>query len=333
VLESLLIQNFQTHDKTRVDFAPGITCIVGPSDVGKSAVIRALRWVCDNTPGGDAFIRHGAKGCTVKLIADGRTIARRRSPGGEINEYHLDDQEFKAFGRGVPEPVSRHLNLGAVSWQGQHDTPYWFGETAGEVSRQLNAIVNLGVIDDCLAAVASTRNKARTRLDVAEENLTAANKAHKALGWVSDFCNALDAVEDAEDAATRARAGATLARDLCAEAVKAQLTRDKAAGVAANGVNMVNRREVAVFARQRADDCAELVARAEKYKRDAAVTVPDMTALDEAFSRKKGTAWDCADFKKILADAKRLEAELCQAEKELKSWLAELPATCPVCGK
>lgn len=193
MLERIRIQNFQAHDKLAINLDPGITTIVGPSDVGKSAVIRALRWVLTNQPQGTAFIRHGSKGCTVAVDLDGRNIIRRR--GGSLNSYELDGQELKAFGTGVPDLVARLVNMGPNNWQGQHDAPFWFSESAPQVSRELNAVVDLGVIDDSLKAIAKTVTNAKARADAATELLSAAVDDRKATAWAKAADSQLQAVE------------------------------------------------------------------------------------------------------------------------------------------
>ena len=51
-IKKIIIDNFQSHEHTEIEFGPGLNVIVGPSDYGKSAVVRALRWVLYNEPRG-----------------------------------------------------------------------------------------------------------------------------------------------------------------------------------------------------------------------------------------------------------------------------------------
>jgi len=196
MIESLKIQNFQRHSKLRIDFDPGVTSIVGASDAGKSSIIRALRWAATNQPNGEAFIRDGSKGCTVQLTADGKTVTRRR--GGTKNEYKLGEKEYKAFGATVPEEIAKTLNVADINFQSQHDAAFWLSETPGEVSRQLNAVVDLGIIDDALRAVGSVYQKANAAVDVSRDRLADAEKRAGELEWVADASVDYTIVEDAE---------------------------------------------------------------------------------------------------------------------------------------
>jgi exonuclease SbcC len=58
-IKKLSLRNFQSHRETDLEFSPGLNIIVGPSDQGKSAIIRALRWLFYNEPRGTGFIRVG----------------------------------------------------------------------------------------------------------------------------------------------------------------------------------------------------------------------------------------------------------------------------------
>ena len=182
MLEKIRIENFQANEELEIKLDPHVTTIIGPSDVGKSAIIRALGWVATNHPTGYAFITYGKKKATVTLDVDGHVIVRER--GKTPNTYTLDGEEFKAFGNGkVPDEIANLLNVSNVNFQGQFDTPFWFCETPGEVSRQLNQIVNLEIIDKTLGNLDSGLKESRTRVKVIEQQLHEAKEERAALKW------------------------------------------------------------------------------------------------------------------------------------------------------
>ena len=178
MLERLLIRNFQAHRKFELSFGPGVTTILGRSDSGKSSVLRALRWVGTNRPKGDDFVSHGTKSCEVLLVVDGREVARSK---GKENLYRLDSAEYKAFGSEVPEDVARLLAVCELNFQRQLDAPYWLGDPAGKVSRELNEAVNLSLIDEATAKVQSIARKASADEEACLERIGSAEEELKRL--------------------------------------------------------------------------------------------------------------------------------------------------------
>jgi hypothetical protein len=120
---SITLENFQSHKKTTIAPAgPGqLTVIIGPSDSGKTALIRGLKWLAYNSPNGTDFIRVGAQAATVSAImANSERITRTRSRGG-INRYILEDIEhpkprvFESFGTSIPLEVQQALEMVPIS--------------------------------------------------------------------------------------------------------------------------------------------------------------------------------------------------------------------------
>ena len=102
MIESLSITNFQRHERLDIDFDK-ITTIVGTSDIGKSAIIRAMRWVVMNRPIGTTFMRRGAKSTSVTMKVDGTEVSRIRGKDGKV--YKVNDDTFRAFGADMPGAV------------------------------------------------------------------------------------------------------------------------------------------------------------------------------------------------------------------------------------
>lgn len=170
MIKSVRIKNFQKHATRRIKFNPKVTTIIGPTDIGKSSIIRALRWAILNKPRGESFLRDGATEVLVTLRTEHHTVKRRR---GKTNTYALDGSKFTAFGSTVPDEISQVLNMSELNFEGQHDpSGFWFSMSPGEVSRKLNEIVDLSTIDTVLSNLSSKLRKSRTEETVIEERLT-----------------------------------------------------------------------------------------------------------------------------------------------------------------
>lgn len=194
-VEQLRLKNFQCHEKVSVKLDPEITTIMGPSDSGKSALLRSLRWLALNRPRGDGFVRHGTKEAAVRIRVDGKTVERRK---GTANLYKAGKEIYRAFASDVPEPVENLLGLREVNFAGQHDPPFWFNLTAGEVAKELNRIVDLELIDKVNGELASRLRKVKSKQEVVEERLWEAKGRVAELGWVAEADKALREVERLE---------------------------------------------------------------------------------------------------------------------------------------
>lgn len=206
MLEELRIENFQAHERKRIKFDHRVTTIIGPSDRGKSAIIRALRWVCLNDLRGDAFVRDGADFVRVSLLLDGTKITRTKK--GIANTYKMGNETYVALRTDVPEDIKAVLNVDTINFQAQHDAPFWFSLSPGQVSRELNAIVDLGVIDATLKNLNSVVRDAKARVEVCTEQVRDSkrelNRFNDLAGMVADF-RVLEGLESrAAGAASRA---------------------------------------------------------------------------------------------------------------------------------
>lgn len=169
MLQSLTVRNFQAHRYRKIRFDPYLTCIIGKTDRGKSALVRALRWIAENRPSGKDFVRYGRKGASATLKVDGIRITRQRGKG---NHYLINDRKLSSFNKTVPKDIAQILKMSGVNFQGQFDSPFWFTESPSQVSRNLNSVVNLSLMDDVLSNLASKVRKERERVDVLGEEVS-----------------------------------------------------------------------------------------------------------------------------------------------------------------
>lgn len=144
MIKSLSIQNYQSHKDTHLEFNKGVNIIIGASDSGKSAILRALRWLAWNRPSGDAMRSHWGGKTRVELFTDNVHLVRSKD---KEEEYILGDTHFKAFRTEVPKEIQDVLNITEVNLQRQLDAPFLLSNTPGEVASYFNRIARLDKID------------------------------------------------------------------------------------------------------------------------------------------------------------------------------------------
>jgi DNA repair protein SbcC/Rad50 len=145
MIKNLRIQNFQSHKDTELKLSPGVNVLVGVSDTGKSAIIRALRWLVCNRPQGDEFCSSWGGETRVSVELDKHTIERVKD---KENTYILNDLKFKAVKSEVPEEIQEILNLNEISFGYQFDRPFLLDSTSGEVAQHFNRVAHLDKIDN-----------------------------------------------------------------------------------------------------------------------------------------------------------------------------------------
>jgi len=158
MIQKLEIDNFQSHRNATLEFSPGVNAIIGSSDSGKTAILRAMRWVIENRPRGDAFRSFWGGETSVKLTVDNSRIERVMDKT-TVNEYGLATQDsvltFKAMGTSVPEEIEKALNINPVNFQNQLDRPFLLDSSPGEVASHFNRIAHLDIIDTGLKNIKS----------------------------------------------------------------------------------------------------------------------------------------------------------------------------------
>jgi exonuclease SbcC len=192
MLEKLVIWNFQGFQKITIYFDEQITTLWGPTDAGKSSIIRALRWLALNQRPKN-HINFDADYTKVTLYVDGHRITRKQS--SHENCYFLDGEILKSFVKGVPDQIKDILKVSDTNFQKQHAAHFWVSLSSGEVAKQLNEIVDLTIIDNSAAEInlRIKRNYAQTK--VAEERRDAARQRRDSLRWVTDAADELAEIE------------------------------------------------------------------------------------------------------------------------------------------
>lgn len=185
LFKKLTIENFQSHQHTVVDLSTGLNVFVGPSDSGKSAILRALRWVLFNVPRGTDFIRKGATQCRVGLtFTDGTEVIRVRS--SSVNRYILrlpdqEEQQFEGFGNTVPQEIIQVHHIKPIQldqkdiflhFGTQLESPFLLSESDRNKAKIIGRISGSHLIDNALKKTSADRQHLSLEMKQVEQQVT-----------------------------------------------------------------------------------------------------------------------------------------------------------------
>lgn len=190
-LTHIITKNFQSHALTEVGLSPGINAFIGASDQGKTATLRGLSWLVNNSPSGDAIVSDWARNekgeltdeCSVTVDTDSG-VRIRRIKTAKRNGYDVGKDVFNAIKTNVPPQVEDALNLGPVNWQRQLDPPFLLSDSGGARARFFNQLIRLEEVDQCMSMAESLRRKVSGAIPPLEEGIAAGKARLSELGWV-----------------------------------------------------------------------------------------------------------------------------------------------------
>ncbi len=180
-IKKVELHNFQSHAYTEMEFDRGLNVILGNSDVGKTAILRAIKWALYNEPKGDYFIRQGEKEVSVKVtFSNGVVVERAKTPSK--NSYFLVDSSgnemrFEGFGIDVPKEITDVTNMYKVPLDNannktilniaeQLDGPFLLNEQASLRASAIGRLIGVNYVDDALRNV--VRDNKRTNQEIIE---------------------------------------------------------------------------------------------------------------------------------------------------------------------
>lgn len=206
-ITAIEVRDFQSIGHARIELG-WWTSLVGESDIGKSAMVRALHALLTNWRG-DHFIRHGSKETMVEItLADTTTVtwAKKRGGGGTyvITPPGGGRELFEKTGGEVPADVRALVNASinvagdpiTPGLQQQHDPPFLFADVPRKRAQILGEFDGSNIL---MLAEATVRRDQRA----SQQEATAARADMES---ATTHLQQYDGVEDAMVAAERASA-------------------------------------------------------------------------------------------------------------------------------
>ena len=336
MIKSILIENFQKHKELKIKPDPNVTVLAGASDKGKSSVIRAIKWNALNKPQGDKFIKRPKRGKTaaVEIVTEEGTVRRERSTSR--NAYIVNGTELEAFGNNVPEEVSQVLRMDRLNFQYQHDAAYWFSESPGEVSKQLNSIVDLGIIDEALSNLAGRIRKKEAEISVCEERVMLAVQKKNELAHVEEMAKDYAKIEKLQARKEKTEEEIASLRDTIKGIIahKREVVRLTQAQSAAEKFEKLLRRQIRVS--ESAQSLENIINDIEHLEAIINTEVPDVSGLTDAITEYEATVEKINSLERLVTEIDTIQEAIWQDEEELKrqerKLKSQIGTKCPLCG-
>lgn len=333
MIERIILRNFQAH--TKLDLVlDRVTCIVGRTDAGKSAILRALRWVMLNRPSGDGFIHHDKDSCQVSIIVEDNVLSKSK---GSKNLYTLNEKEFTAFGTNVPEEITNLLNVSELNFQQQMDSPFWLMESPGIVAKELNAIVDLSSIDRILENVATEHRKVKTELEIVQLRLTDAQAAESKLEWIENLAARFDRLKARYTTLCNKRSQIDLLTKIVNSANKTEIVRSDAIFAKKIGQECLQHGSNVQSLQNRCTRLQNLINEIRWTDWQASQQLPDITPLSNVANNIQMQQEQIKSLRSHLLNITEMENKLCRLQKEkiAQEKILEKETkgkACPMCG-
>lgn len=114
---NLSIKDFQIIKNASLTFLPGLNCIIGQSNNGKSAIIRATKAAIYNVPG-TTSVRLGCSSYAVGIQANGHTVIFQK---GANSAYKIDGTTLSKIGRTQIPEVAEALGIKELNLNGSNE--------------------------------------------------------------------------------------------------------------------------------------------------------------------------------------------------------------------
>jgi len=340
-IKSLLIENLESHVKTRLRFHKGVNVIVGDTDAGKSGIMRALTLLMHNRPGGDEFVNDKTKDVIIKAKIDDRIVKRVK---GKENLYYLDKQIFRAFGQSVPEKIAKFLNISEVNIQHQLDQHFLLSKSSGEVAKYFNKIVRLDIISRSLKNISTLIKNDNLKLKNAKEDRDDLGNSIKKYDWLVDAEDEIRILEMTQRSVDKITKQIYEINSLIDEVE--ELKAEK--GILSRLLEAKPKVDKVIRLKKAIDglsdyytDLVNLIDEVEKLKikkeklsnlMEAKPEIEELIQLNKKIEKKEKSLFELSELIKSVKSTKELIKERTLVKKELEKQFKKLmPDTCPLC--
>lgn len=338
MIKSILIKGFQSHEETLLKFHEGVNVIRGASNSGKSAVLRAFRWVLENRPSGtdfqSSFLKTKTTEVRIALDVKDETVRIFKTKGDGLNQYKFGNTVLKAIGTDVPKEVSSLFDMDQTNFQGQFDSIIFLQDTPGKVASTLNTLIGQDIIDQSFKNADRLLREIRQAENFHKEGVEETSKKLAKMGDVPKLVVRTEELEEKIQAflnlQSKCTRVSTIIKDLnqiersISELIPLTLMEEKVLGA----IELSSKLNVLTKLRDEVLHVASKISEQESLAKINYKKAEEMMQEAEEKKRKIEIANELQTmYSSIARETKKVSEELQKLEKEFSKY-----KVCPLCG-
>jgi len=343
MIKSLDIKNLHSHKESHLEFREGVNVIIGASDAGKSAIIRAFNWAAENRPLGDSIHSTWGGETVVNIVTDTAEIERAKY---KRDQYTLSGIEtpFKAFGTKVPEEIRQALNLDPINTQFQADPHFLFSKSPGEAAVFFNRIANLEILDKARNNIEKTINSIEADIKYNKKQLDVKTQELNEFEYLEKLEIELEVIEGLEEERntnsskiSKLETSINTLREIESklELLKEKITAEEEVDIVLQWITTFEgrKKEIESFT----DLLFEINACESDIRLKSKILLAEASVnkVIELIEEEQKNKTIIEEFEKFLYNIKNTIKKLIMLEKELadmeKTFEKEMPERCPLC--
>lgn len=170
---SISVVGFQSYAKpVKIDLSDKLTAIIGDTDTGKTAIIRAIYKLLLNRPLNADYKNWNAKFYEIEITTDKGVVTFHSSDKDNYYQIdHSDDKVYRGYGKGVPD-LSSVIRVDERNIQLQLDPHFLILRSGGEIARSINVIGKLDSITQLVQMYKTKLNTTNTSISTNETLLS-----------------------------------------------------------------------------------------------------------------------------------------------------------------
>ncbi len=210
------ISGFQSHKHTVIEPSDSLTAIVGHTDSGKSAFIRAIRWCLYNKAPHSPLINKDMEQATVTItFSDGTIITRGKNKKDNFYSVTNKDGQTKTFTAVGNSPLKEVMDASgmhevdifnsemSLNMTDQFDSLFFLSENPTDKGTLISQMANTEIVDSAIAICSTKIGALKRQITALQKSIKAEKQGLAQYNYLEELGKVLDELANIKDDAIR----------------------------------------------------------------------------------------------------------------------------------